>query len=355
MSYLPSPDPMQSMGYGARPRIKCHKREEKKSMKALLTRRHHNISSAADFDQVLAEVRPALDQLSENVMIADLDLTLRYANAASMATLRSVEADVRDAFGIGVDQLVGGSIHRMHRDPQRVERILAQADGFTFPHRATFSFGAVSLKTHINELVSPRSGRVGYIVNWQNVSELKLAEGRSGELRSQLETSAAAIEELNTSIMEISSNTNEASELVGATARGSEAIAEKVADLDAGRSEINAAVTSIDAVAEQTKLLALNATIEAARAGEAGKGFAVVAGEVKSLATATAGVTADVSEKLVHIADSITGLRRDVDEISQRMSEINDYQTAIAGAVEEQGAVTAELARNIAEASAKIE
>ena len=321
-------------------------------MKTSLIKRRQQVSASAAFDQALAEARPALNQISANVMIADLDLTLRYCNDAALSTLHTIESDVREAFGIGVDQLVGGSIHRMHRDPQHVERVLAQAEGFTFPHLATFGFGRVTLKTHIDELVSPRFGRVGYIVNWENLTDLMGAEERANQLRSQLETASAAIEELKTSIMEISSNTSEATEMIGATVEGTDTISKNVADLDARRGEIDAAVASIDAVAEQTKLLALNATIEAARAGEAGKGFAVVAGEVKGLATATAVVTADISEKLLNIANSITGLRHDVDAISQRMLDINSYQTAIAGAVEEQGVVSAELARNIAEASA---
>lgn len=58
-------------------------------------------------------------------------------------------------------------------------------------------------------------------------------------------------------------------------------------ELEERLSQIKQIVSTIDGIANQTKLLALNATIEAARAGEAGRGFAVVAHEIKKLASDT--------------------------------------------------------------------
>ena len=68
-------------------------------------------------------------------------------------------------------------------------------------------------------------------------------------------------------------------------------VCEREATLQQTVVDLQAVVTTISAIAKQTKLLALNATIEAARAGEAGRGFAVVAGEVKMLAGQTKAAT----------------------------------------------------------------
>jgi len=80
----------------------------------------------------------ALDSLQANVFVADPALTLVYLNPAAAGAVRRVEPDVRATFGVGVDELLGGSIHRFHRDPLRVEEVLRNAP---MPHEASFSFG----------------------------------------------------------------------------------------------------------------------------------------------------------------------------------------------------------------------
>jgi methyl-accepting chemotaxis protein len=115
---------------------------------------------------------------------------------------------------------------------------------------------------------------------------------------------------------------------------------------------IGEVVGLINTIAARTNLLALNATIEAARAGEAGKGFAVVASEVKNLATQTARATEGITEQVAAIQGSTQEAVDTIKGIGQIINKMSEIATTVAAAVEEQGAATAEIARNIQQAAA---
>ncbi|GGN36229.1 methyl-accepting chemotaxis protein [Actinoplanes campanulatus] len=163
---------------------------------------------------------------------------------------------------------------------------------------------------------------------------------------------AAGTEEMGASINEISQNTTEAARV------GQDAVIlagntnATVAKLGVSSSEIGDVIKVITAIAEQTNLLALNATIESARAGEAGKGFAVVATEVKDLAQETARATEEISRRVQAIQTDAKGAVEAIGEITHVIARINDYQTTIASAVEEQAATTSEISRSVSDAAA---
>ncbi|WP_448885277.1 methyl-accepting chemotaxis protein, partial [Enterobacter asburiae] len=113
-----------------------------------------------------------------------------------------------------------------------------------------------------------------------------------------LQTVAAASEELSASIREISNQVAQASQVARSAAAEASTSNSAVTTLAETAEAINEIVALIRTIAGQTNLLALNATIEAARAGEAGKGFAVVASEVKSLATQTAKATDEIGQQI---------------------------------------------------------
>lgn len=166
-----------------------------------------------------------------------------------------------------------------------------------------------------------------------------------------VQTVASATEELAASISEISRQVSESTKIAGAAVEEANRTNNTVAGLQEAAQKIGEVVNLINNIASQTNLLALNATIEAARAGDAGKGFAVVASEVKNLANQTAKATDDIQAQVGQM-QSVTGTTvdaiRSITGTIQRMSEIS---TAIASAVEEQGAATQEISRNVQQAS----
>jgi len=164
---------------------------------------------------------------------------------------------------------------------------------------------------------------------------------------SSVATVATAAEELSASISEIArqvTQSSQASQLASDEARHTNAIVQGLAESSA---KIGDVVNLINDIAGQTNLLALNATIEAARAGEAGKGFAVVAGEVKALATQTGRATEEISAQINAVQSATRNAVGAIATIVGRIEDINHIASAIAAAVEEQSAATAEIARNI--------
>ncbi len=160
-----------------------------------------------------------------------------------------------------------------------------------------------------------------------------------------VQTVAAAAEELSATVSEIARQVASSATATGEAAERARATDETVAALADGARKIGEVTRLIGDIAGQTNLLALNATIEAARAGEAGKGFAVVAGEVKTLAAQTAKATEEVNRQIADIQATTRAAVEAIRGIGDSVNKASTTATAIASAVEQQGAATREIAR----------
>ena len=162
-----------------------------------------------------------------------------------------------------------------------------------------------------------------------------------------VQTVDAATEELSSSVSEIGRQVSQSTQIAHAAVDEADRANQMIEGLAQAAQRIGEVVKLITDIASQTNLLALNATIEAARAGDAGKGFAVVAGEVKNLASQTSRATGDISAQISAVQSATKDAVTAIQTIGKTIGTMNGISAAIAAAVEEQGAATSEIARNV--------
>lgn len=241
---------------------------------------------------------------------------------------------------------------------------------------------AASLETVVYQLTSAATELAAQIE--------EVSHGTSSQ-RDRITETVTAMEEMNSTILEVARNANEAAHLattnkdqassgkdvmvytiesVTDVQRVNNLVDDAMKDLHKKAEEISNVITTIEDIADQTNLLALNAAIEAARAGDAGRGFAVVADEVRKLADRSLNSTKEIQGSIKAIQDAVNlnlkhkdesnvAIERTVEASNQTnqilgnvldsAEQVTSASASIATATEEQSAASEEINRALSD------
>jgi methyl-accepting chemotaxis protein len=290
-----------------------------------------------DIASALVAMRVAMDRLANG----DLNVSIPGAGRADEigAMAKSVEVFKQ---GLSENARLGAETQK---DGEARTARIARVDALVGAFQQQASQTISALTGSASQLQSTATAMSGTATDTDQRATAVAAA--AAEADAGIQTVAASAEELAASVAEIGRQVSDSTRMTHETVLEAQRTRDIVNNLAEVAQRIGQVVDLINGIAGQTNLLALNATIEAARAGEAGRGFAVVASEVKALAGQTATATQDIGSQVAQIQSATTLAVAAIQEITQRVDAISGISTAIAAAVEQQGAATAEIARNV--------
>ncbi|MEV1289211.1 methyl-accepting chemotaxis protein [Micromonospora sp. NPDC049679] len=283
------------------------------------------------------------------LLVVGLAVALTLALLLARTIMRSVTAVSRVASALAEGDL---TVRAGITSRDELGRMAGELDRASDSLRSTveqLGENATALATS-SEALSATSVQIAAAAE-ETSAQAEVVSTAAEQVSANVQTVATSSEEMGASIREIAANSAEASTVATSAARLADETSRTMTRLGESSAEIDNVIKLVTSIAEQTNLLALNATIEAARAGESGKGFAVVAGEVKELAQQTARATEDIGRRVEAIQNDTRSAIAAIGEITEVIGQINDRQTTIASAVEEQSVTTSDVSRTVSEAS----
>ena len=141
----------------------------------------------------------ALATVAANVMVADADYNIVYANASLAEMLKQAEADIRKELPqFSADKVVGANIDLFHRNPAHQRGMLSALKG---THKTNLEIGGRRFNLIVNPILDDQGARLGTVVEWQDQTEMLAAREREQHLAAENLRIKNALDKCSTNVM----------------------------------------------------------------------------------------------------------------------------------------------------------
>ncbi len=310
---------------------------KKKGLLSRIFRRENNGShNKASLVEIPLVFKAGLDNLRTNIFIANESFDLVYANHKAEETLNSISNEITEEFDMEVEELLRGSILHLFKDSGKLERILKIPKNL--PHETTVPVGKAVLKSTINGIYSSDGFFMGYIVNWEEISEKVEEERNNKMIKDENEQEQRNMESRIVNLLEVVDAAAEGDitkqvNVIGSDAAGrmGTSLSNFIMDL---RSNIGAiAVTSNDLtqssnlVSEVSDQMSANAEETAAQANVVSAASEQVSSNIQTVASSAEEMNASIMEiaqnanESAEVANSAVEIAKKTNETIAKLGE----------------------------------
>lgn len=144
-------------------------------------------------------IRQALDVATTNVMVADADYNIVYANASLKGMLKAAQSDLRkDLPRFDADRVIGTNIDEFHKNPAHQRGML---DRLSNTHITRLSIGGRRFDLTVNPIREQNGERLGTVVEWKDMTEVLAAQEREQLQAAENARVKQALDSCSTNVM----------------------------------------------------------------------------------------------------------------------------------------------------------
>jgi methyl-accepting chemotaxis protein len=290
---------------------------EWKDMTDELARVERDAAQAAENQRV----RQALDASSTNVMIADADGQIVYANTAVQDMMRRNESELRKVLpSFSVTSMVGANFDQFHKNPSHQRNLLASLRG---SHSTKIKVGTLSFSLSACPITDAKGQSLGSVIEWRDRTAEAAAESEITGLVDAA-TQGDFSQRLNLTASEpfyelISNKFNELINTVSKT----------IVEVRVAASELTSAANQ---VSETSQSLSQSAASQAASVEQTSASLQEMAASVKQNAdnaNVTDGMATKAAKEAMEGGQAVTRTVEAMKDIATKISIIDDiaYQT----------------------------